>query len=71
MHGGPVGRRRCTGRGLEGDRYLAPPDGWAPRGTAITLIEAEAIEAVAAEHGIDMRDGRLAAAGDVTRGDPR
>ena len=31
-----------TGRGLEGDRYLAPPDAWAPRGTAITLIEAEA-----------------------------
>jgi MOSC domain-containing protein YiiM len=47
-----------TGRGLAGDRYLAPPDGWAPRGTAITLIEAEAIEAVAAKHGIDMRDGR-------------
>jgi MOSC domain-containing protein YiiM len=47
-----------TGRGLEGDRYLAPADGWAPRGTAITLIEAEAIEAVIAEHGIDMTDGR-------------
>ena len=47
-----------TGRGLEGDRYLAPADTWAPRGTAITLIEAEAIESVIAEHGIDMRDGR-------------
>ena len=47
-----------TGRGLEGDRYLAPPDAWAPRGTAITLIEAEAIESVIAERGIDMRDGR-------------
>lgn len=47
-----------TGRGLEGDRYLAPPDGWAPRGTAITLIESEAIDAVIAEHGIDLRDGR-------------
>jgi MOSC domain-containing protein YiiM len=47
-----------TGRGLEGDRYLAPADAWAPRGTAITLIESEAIEAVIAEHGIDLRDGR-------------
>jgi len=47
-----------TGRGLEGDRNLAPTDGWAPRGTAITLIEAEAIESVIAEHGIDMRNGR-------------
>ena len=47
-----------TGRGLEGDRYLAPPDAWAPRGTAITLIESEAIDAVIAEHGIDLRHGR-------------
>ena len=47
-----------TGRGLEGDRNFAPADGWAPRGTAITLIEAEAIESVIAEHGIDMRNGR-------------
>ncbi len=47
-----------TGRGLEGDRNLALADGWAPRGTAITLIEAEAIESVIAEHGIDMRNGR-------------
>jgi MOSC domain-containing protein YiiM len=47
-----------TGRGLEGDRNLAPADSWAPRGTAITLIEAEAIESVIAEHGIDMRNGR-------------
>jgi MOSC domain-containing protein YiiM len=47
-----------TGRGLDGDRYLAPEDGWAPSGTAISLIEAEAIEAVHAEHGIDLSGGR-------------
>jgi MOSC domain-containing protein YiiM len=47
-----------TGRGLEGDRYLAPEDGWAPSGTAISLIEAEAIEAIRAEHGVDLADGR-------------
>jgi MOSC domain-containing protein YiiM len=47
-----------TGRGLEGDRYLAPEDGWAPRGTAITLIEAEEIEAIRAEYGIDLTGGR-------------
>jgi MOSC domain-containing protein YiiM len=47
-----------TGRGLEGDRYLAPHDAWAPSGTAISLIEAEAIEAIRDEHGIDLADGR-------------
>ena len=47
-----------TGRGLEGDRYLAPEDGWAPSGTAISLIEAEEIEAVREQHGIDLSDGR-------------
>ena len=47
-----------TGRGLDGDRYLAPADAWAPRGTAITLIEVEAIESVVAETGMDMRNGR-------------
>ncbi|MDX6548552.1 MAG: hypothetical protein QOG33_2102 [Gaiellales bacterium] len=46
-----------TGRGLEGDRYLAPEDGWAPSGTAISLIEAEAIEAIHEEHGIDLGAG--------------
>ena len=50
--------RAITGRGLEGDRYTAPPDRWAPSGTAISLIECEAIEAVAEEHGIDMSAGR-------------
>jgi MOSC domain-containing protein YiiM len=47
-----------AGRGLEGDRNFTPPDRWIPTGCAITLIEAEAIEAVSAEHGIDLRDGR-------------
>jgi MOSC domain-containing protein YiiM len=47
-----------TGRGLEGDRYLVPEDSWAPSGTAISLIEAESIEAVRAEHGIDLAGGR-------------
>ncbi|MDX6520359.1 MAG: hypothetical protein QOF08_964 [Gaiellales bacterium] len=47
-----------TGRGLDGDRYLAPEDGWAPSGTAISLIEAEVIEAVHEEHGIDLSGGR-------------
>jgi len=44
------------GRGLDGDRYQQQ-DGWAPRGTAITLVEAEAIEATAAEHGIHLSPG--------------
>ena len=47
-----------AGRGLEGDRNFTPPDRWIPTGCAITLIEAEAIEAVGAEHGIDLTDGR-------------
>jgi MOSC domain-containing protein YiiM len=46
------------GRGLEGDRYLAPEDSWAPRGCAISLIEAEEIEAIHEEHGVDLSDGR-------------
>jgi MOSC domain-containing protein YiiM len=47
-----------TGRGLEGDRYLAPEDSWAPSGTAISLIEVEAIEAIREEYGVDLADGR-------------
>ncbi len=47
-----------TGRGLEGDRYLAPPDSWAKSGCGLTLIEAEAVEAARAEHGIDLSGGR-------------
>ena len=47
-----------TGRGLEGDRNFTPPDRWIPTGCAITLIEAEVIEAVGVEHGIDLAGGR-------------
>ena len=47
-----------TGRGLEGDRNLSPPDSWIGSGNALTLIESEAIEAVLAEHAIDLREGR-------------
>ena len=47
-----------SGRGLEGDRHLAPEDSWAPRGCAISLIEAEEIEAIREEHGVDLSDGR-------------
>jgi MOSC domain-containing protein YiiM len=46
------------GRGLEGDRHLAREDSWAPRGCAISLIEAEEIEAIHEEHGVDLSDGR-------------
>jgi MOSC domain-containing protein YiiM len=48
-------------RGLEGDRYF---DGkgsfsnWPGTGRAVTLIAAEAIEAIAAEHQIDLSNGR-------------
>ena len=47
-----------TGRGLEGDRYLAPEDTWAASGCAISLIEAEEIEAIHEEHGIHLGEGR-------------
>jgi MOSC domain-containing protein YiiM len=47
-----------TGRGLDGDRYLAAEDTWAARGCAISLIEAEQIEAIREEHGVDLGDGR-------------
>jgi MOSC domain-containing protein YiiM len=50
-----------VGRGLEGDRYF---DGrgsfsrWPGEGRDVTFIEREAIDAVLAEHGVDLRDGR-------------
>jgi MOSC domain-containing protein YiiM len=40
------------GRGLEGDRYFNSPDAG-----DITLIEAEAIERLRAEHGLDLGHG--------------
>ena len=48
--------RALHGAGLEGDRYQQR-DSWAPRGTAITLVEAEAVEAIADEHGIHLPPG--------------
>jgi MOSC domain-containing protein YiiM len=50
--------RAHAGRGLEGDRYFSPPDRWIGTGQALTLIEAEAIDAVLAEHDLDLRYGR-------------
>ena len=44
------------GEGLEGDRYRQH-NGWAPRGSAITLVEAEAVEAIADEFGIHLPPG--------------
>ena len=44
-----------AGRGLEGDRNFAARRRTPTAGEAITLIEAEVIEAVLAEHGIDLR----------------
>jgi MOSC domain-containing protein YiiM len=49
----PVERvRALAGKGLEGNRYFFP-DGAAP-GTALTLIAAEALEGMTAEHGIEI-----------------
>ena len=46
----PVDRvRAVAGRGLEGDRHADTGD--------ITLIEAEALEALASEHGIELAPG--------------
>lgn len=47
----PVGSvRALAGRGLEGNRYFYDAD--APPGRALTLIAAEAVEAMEREHGI-------------------
>ncbi|MGZ4431174.1 MAG: MOSC domain-containing protein [Gaiellales bacterium] len=47
--------RAIAGRGLEGDRY--PVGDEAAPGEALTLIEAEALEALAAENGIVLAPG--------------
>jgi MOSC domain-containing protein YiiM len=50
----PVERiRALAGRGLEGNRYFYG-DGTAPPGRAVTLIAAEAVEAMEREHGISI-----------------
>lgn len=49
-----------AGRGLEGDRYFSGKgefSGGVRAGRALTLIEAEAIEALAAERGIQLASG--------------
>ena len=57
--------RALTGRGLEGNRYFF--DGDAPSGTALTLIAAEAVEAMEREHGISI-EPRESRRNVVTRG---
>src|SRR3954452_7643778 len=48
-----------TGRGLEGDRCLAPPDQWARSGCGLTMIEAEGLEAGREQHASDFANGRF------------
>jgi MOSC domain-containing protein YiiM len=57
--------RAFAGRGLEGNRYFY--DGRAPAGRAITLIAAEAVEAMEREHGISI-EPRASRRNVVTRG---
>jgi MOSC domain-containing protein YiiM len=57
--------RALAGRGLEGNRYFF--DGDAPSGRAITLIAAEAVEAMEREHGISI-EARESRRNVVTRG---
>jgi MOSC domain-containing protein YiiM len=57
--------RALAGRGLEGNRYFF--DGDAPAGRAITLIAAEAVEAMEREHGISI-EARESRRNVVTRG---
>lgn len=57
--------RAVAGRGLEGNRYFF--DGNAPAGQALTLIAAEAVEAMEQEHGISL-EPRETRRNVVTRG---
>lgn len=57
--------RAVAGRGLEGNRYFYDAD--APPGRAITLIAAEAVEAMEREHGISI-EPRESRRNVVTRG---
>lgn len=58
--------RALAGRGLEGNRHFFP-DGDAPAGNALTLIAAEALEALAAERGISL-DAAASRRNVLTRG---
>jgi MOSC domain-containing protein YiiM len=57
--------RAVAGRGLEGNRYFFEGD--APAGQALTLIAAEAVEAMEQEHGISL-EPRETRRNVVTRG---
>lgn len=57
--------RALAGRGLEGNRYFFDAD--APSGRALTLIAAEAVEAMEREHGISI-EPRESRRNVVTRG---
>jgi MOSC domain-containing protein YiiM len=57
--------RALAGRGLEGNRYFFQSD--APPGVALTLIAAEAVEAMDREHGISI-EPRESRRNVVTRG---
>jgi MOSC domain-containing protein YiiM len=57
--------RALAGRGLEGNRYFFDSD--APPGVALTLIAAEAVEAMEREHGISI-EPRESRRNIVTRG---
>jgi MOSC domain-containing protein YiiM len=57
--------RALAGRGLEGNRYFFQSD--APPGVALTLIAAEAVEAMEREHGISF-EPRESRRNVVTRG---
>src|SRR5918911_2490839 len=57
--------RAFAGRGLEGNRYFFDAD--APAGQALTLIAAEAVEAMEREHGISI-EPRESRRNVVTRG---
>jgi MOSC domain-containing protein YiiM len=57
--------RARAGHGLEGNRYFF--DGNAPSGVALTLIAAEAVEALEREHGISI-EARESRRNVVTRG---
>ena len=52
--------RAVEGRGLEGDRYFVKSGKMSRRddpGREVTLIEAEAVESLAADHGIELAPG--------------
>lgn len=53
--------RAVPGRGLEGDRYFLGRGSysrWPGAGRAVSLIAEETVEAVRAEHGIELGEGR-------------